>query len=37
MSVYMCPEKLSDSNNWSVKVGYTQKLPKDASLTYKRS
>ena len=36
MSVNISPEKLSDfrqSNNWLVKAGYTQKLPKDVSLT----
>ena len=36
MSVYICPERLRDfikSNNWSVKAGYTQKLPKGVSLT----
>ena len=36
MSVQICPEKLSDfrrSNNWSVKAGYTEKLPKGMSLT----
>ena len=36
MSVHIGPEKLSDLrklNNWSVKVGYTQKLPKGVSLT----
>ena len=36
MSVHIFPEKLSDfrnSNNWSVKAGYTQKLPKGVSLT----
>ena len=36
MSVHICPKKLSDFrklNNWSVKAGYAQKLPKDVSLT----
>ena len=36
MSVHICPEKLSDFrklNDWSVKAGYTQKLPKEVSLT----
>ena len=36
MPVHICPEKLSDfkkSNNWSVKAGCTQKLPKGVSLT----
>ena len=36
MSVLVCPERLSDFrklHNWSVKAGYTQKIPKDVSLT----
>ena len=36
MSVHVGPEKLSDFrmlNNWSVKAGYTQNLPKGVSLT----
>ena len=36
MSVHICPEKLSDFrklHNWSVKAGYTQKIPKDVSLS----
>ena len=36
MSVHICLEKPSDfrkSNNWSVKAGYTQKIPKGVSLT----